>query len=323
MKKILFIASLLSLTLGSEVAFSKHTELYEGEMKEADLYIEYTDEIVEPNSDTYMLSVEEDEILESPVENIPVSSIEKVENYILLKDDEYEVLADNIKYIDEEYIIADKFFYLGDDINDSLEPFNRRMYAFNTEVDRHVFVPVATAYKMFVPQPVRVGINNFFVNLGEITTTINSILQLKPLKALNSLGRFAINSTVGIGGIFDVAKHTGMTNDPETFGETLGVYGFDTGSYLVVPIAGPTTVRDGVGMVVDGYMSGEVQSLIFDSTIYEIGVEADVFFPVKVTAQGLNARAMVQFKYGDMNSPFEYDLARAFIYNYRRLQVTK
>ena len=231
-------------------------------------------------------------------------------------------MASNIKYPDEEYILADKVFYLTD-INDSLEPFNRRMYAMNTEIDRYVYIPITTVYTAYVPKPVRVGINNFFVNLGEITTTMNSLLQLKPGKALNSLGRFAINSTVGIGGIFDVAKHAGMKNDPETFGETLGVYGVDAGSYLVVPLTGPTTVRDGVGMVVDGYVSGKVQEKIFNNTIYEIGIEKNIFFPTKTTAQGLNARAMVKFKYGDMNSPFEYDLARAFIYNYRQLQVGK
>ncbi len=318
MKKTLLTFCLLSTVLSLNIAFSSHTDKVNKELTDSDIYVEFTDEIVVPNSDKFFMN-----------EEIPADysgeydfSVKKIENYVILGKDDFGTLASNIKYPDEEYILADKVFYLTD-INDSLEPFNRRMYAMNTEIDRYVYIPITTVYTAYVPKPVRVGINNFFVNLGEITTTMNSLLQLKPGKALNSLGRFAINSTVGIGGIFDVAKHAGMKNDPETFGETLGVYGVDAGSYLVVPLTGPTTVRDGVGMVVDGYVSGKVQEKIFNNTIYEIGIEKNIFFPTKTTAQGLNARAMVKFKYGDMNSPFEYDLARAFIYNYRQLQVGK
>ena len=318
MKKTLLTFCLLSAVLNLNIAFSSHTDKVNKELTDSDIYVEFTDDIVVPNSDKFFMNTE------AGVDHSEEYdfSVDKIENYVILGKDNFGTVASNIKYPDEEYILTDKIFYLTD-INDSLEPFNRRMYALNTEIDKYVYIPVTTVYTAFVPKPVRVGINNFFVNLGEITTTMNSILQLKPGKALNSLGRFAINSTVGIGGIFDVAKHAGMKNDPETFGETLGVYGVDAGSYLVVPLTGPTTVRDGVGMVVDGYVSGKVQEKIFNNTIYEIGIEKNIFFPTKTTAQGLNARAMVKFKYGDMNSPFEYDLARAFIYNYRQLQVGK
>ena len=318
MKKTLLTFCLLSTVLSLNIAFSSHTDKVNKDLTDSDIYIEFTDEVVVPNSDKFFMNVETGADYSGEYD----FSVDKIENYVILDKDNFGTLASNIKYPDEEYILTDKIFYLTD-INDSLEPFNRRMYALNTEIDRYVYIPITTVYTAYVPKPVRVGINNFFVNLGEITTTMNSLLQLKPGKALNSLGRFAINSTVGIGGIFDVAKNVGMKNDPETFGETLGVYGVDAGSYLVVPLTGPTTVRDGVGMVVDGYVSGQVQEKIFNNTIYEIGIEKNVFFPTKTTAQGLNARAMVKFKYGDMNSPFEYDLARAFIYNYRQLQVGK
>ncbi len=318
MKKTLLTFCLLSTVLSLNIAFSSHTDKVNKDLTDSDIYIEFTDEVVVPNSDKFFMNVETGADYSGEYD----FSVDKIENYVILGKDNFGTLASNIKYPDEEYILTDKIFYLTD-INDSLEPFNRRMYALNTEIDRYVYIPITTVYTAYVPKPVRVGINNFFVNLGEITTTMNSLLQLKPGKALNSLGRFAINSTVGIGGIFDVAKNVGMKNDPETFGETLGVYGVDAGSYLVVPLTGPTTVRDGVGMVVDGYVSGQVQEKIFNNTIYEIGIEKNVFFPTKTTAQGLNARAMVKFKYGDMNSPFEYDLARAFIYNYRQLQVGK
>ena len=322
MKKTLLAVCLLSAVLNLNVSFSSnHTKKINKEITDSDVYVEFTDDIVVPNSDKYFIneganSDNFSDYLDSDF------SVDKIENYVILNKDSFGTLASNIKYPNEEYILEDKVFYLGT-MDDSLESFNRRMYAFNTEVDKYVYIPIVTVYTAFVPKPVRVGINNFFVNLGEITTTVNSILQLNPGKALNSIGRFAINSTVGIGGIFDVAKHAGLNNDPETFGETLGVYGVDAGSYLVVPFTGPTTVRDGAGMIVDGYVSGEIQGKIFKSTIYEIGIEKNVFFPTKTTAQGLNARAMVKFKYGDMNSPFEYDLARAFIYNYRQLQVGK
>ena len=318
MKKTLLTFCLLSTVLSLNIAFSSHTDKVNKDLTDSDIYIEFTDEVVVPNSDKFFMNVETGADYSGEYD----FSVDKIENYVILGKDNFGTLASNIKYPDEEYILTDKIFYLTD-INDSLEPFNRRMYALNTEIDRYVYIPITTVYTAYVPKPVRVGINNFFVNLGEITTTMNSLLQLKPGKALNSLGRFAINSTVGIGGIFDVAKNVGMKNDPETFGETLGVYGVDAGSYLVVPLTGPTTVRDGVGMVVDGYVSGQVQEKIFNNTIYEIGIEKNVFFPTKTTAQGLNARAMVKFKYGDMNSPFEYDLARAFIFNYRQLQIGK
>ncbi|MDR2878942.1 MAG: VacJ family lipoprotein [Fusobacteriales bacterium] len=318
MKKFILVGCLLSASMGLNTAFSgSHADQIEVEFNKNNIYEEFTDEIEISNSDKYFVNEETE-----PDLVIDKGKVEKIENYVVIPKDDFGILASNIKYPDEDYIIADKIFKFTD-IDDSLEPFNRRMYAFNTEVDHYVYIPITSVYTAFVPKPVRTGINNFFINLGEITTTFNSILQLRPDKALNSIGRFAINSTIGIGGIFDVAKHAGLKNDPETFGETLGVYGVNPGSYLVVPLTGPTTVRDGVGMIVDSYVSGEVQKKIFDNTIYEAGIEKNVFLPAKTTVQGLNARAMVKFKYGDMNSPFEYDLARAFIYNYRQLQTGK
>ena len=264
MKKTLLTFCLLSTVLSLNIAFSSHTDKVNKDLTDSDIYIEFTDEVVVPNSDKFFMNVETGADYSGEYD----FSVDKIENYVILGKDNFGTLASNIKYPDEEYILTDKIFYLTD-INDSLEPFNRRMYALNTEIDRYVYIPITTVYTAYVPKPVRVGINNFFVNLGEITTTMNSLLQLKPGKALNSLGRFAINSTVGIGGIFDVAKNVGMKNDPETFGETLGVYGVDAGSYLVVPLTGPTTVRDGVGMVVDGYVSGQVQEKIFNNTILD------------------------------------------------------
>lgn len=318
MKKFILVSCFLSMAFGFNISMADHTDKIEVKITNNDLYEEFTDDIIIPNSDKYLINEELDpEFIE-----LEGSIVEKVENYIIIPKDDYGIIASNLKYPDEEYIIVDKVFKFTD-IDDSLEPFNRRMYAFNTEVDKYVYIPAVTAYNYVVPKPVRTGISNFFINLGEITTTFNSILQLKPGKALNSLGRFAINSTVGIGGFFDVARHAGMKNEPETFGETLGVYGVESGSYLVIPFIGPSTVRDGAGMIVDGYVAGEIQEKIFKNTVYEIGVQKNVFFPTKTTAQGLNARAVVKFKYGDMNSPFEYDLARAFIYNYRELQVWK
>lgn len=318
MKKLVLISCFLSMTFGFNVSMTAHTDKIDVNLTNSDLYEEFTDEVTIPNSDKYLMNEE----LSPEFIEYDGGNVEKVENYVIIPKDDYGIIASNLKYPDEEYIVVDKIFKFTD-IDDSLEPFNRRMYAFNTEVDKYVYIPVVTAYTFAVPKPVRMGISNFFVNLGEITTTFNSVLQLKPGKALNSLGRFAINSTVGIGGFFDVAKHAGMKNDPETFGETLGVYGVESGSYLVIPFLGPSTVRDGAGMIVDGYVSGEIQEKIFKNTLYEIGIEKNVFLPTKTTTQGLNARAIVKFKYGDMNSPFEYDLARAFIYNYRELQVGK
>lgn len=137
------------------------------------------------------------------------------------------------------------------DAFDPWERYNRGVHAFNMRVDRAVAKPLARAYVASVPRPVRAGVDNFFNNLGQPVTLVNSLLQGNPRGAANALGRFLVNSTVGIGGVFDVASKAKMPNRGEDFGQTLAVWGWQRSRYLEVPFLGPRTVRDMLGMVAD------------------------------------------------------------------------
>ncbi|HKO87236.1 MAG TPA: VacJ family lipoprotein [Burkholderiales bacterium] len=134
---------------------------------------------------------------------------------------------------------------------DPIEPVNRVVYQFNDTVDRAVLKPVAQGYRAVFPDPVRTGVNNFFSNLRDPWTAVNQILQGKVEAGATDFMRFVTNTTFGIGGIFDVASEGGMTKHNEDFGQTLGVWGLDTGPYLVLPLFGPSNVRDGAGTIVD------------------------------------------------------------------------
>ncbi|MFW2831613.1 VacJ family lipoprotein [Sphingomonas sp. ID0503] len=131
---------------------------------------------------------------------------------------------------------------------DPLEGFNRAMWGVNRGVDKVVLKPVTQVYRAVAPKPARRGVSNFFSNLGEPWSFINNLLQGKPKRALDNLGRFVINSTVGIAGLADPASKMGVKKAPEDFGQTLAAWGVNGGPYLVLPLLGPSTLRDGVGM---------------------------------------------------------------------------
>ncbi len=134
---------------------------------------------------------------------------------------------------------------------DPLEGLNRGIYKFNDTVDKAAFKPVAGAYKAVVPSTLRSGVNNFFSNLGDVVTVINDLLQFKFSKAMDDAGRVAINTTFGIGGIFDWASVDGIEKRNEDFGQTLAYWGWKDSSYLVLPFIGPSTLRDTGGLIVD------------------------------------------------------------------------
>lgn len=134
---------------------------------------------------------------------------------------------------------------------DPLEGINRGVYKFNDVTDKAVFKPVATAYKAVAPDPIRRGINNFFNNLGTITSVLNNLLQFKFSNAFSEAGRFVINSTFGVAGFIDVAGMDKIAIHKEDFGQTLGHWGVDSGAYLVLPLLGPSSVRDTTGLVFD------------------------------------------------------------------------
>ena len=139
----------------------------------------------------------------------------------------------------------------GGNPSDPLEPLNRAMFGFNDTVDDAVVRPVAKAYRAVLPGIVRTGISNFFSNLEDAWISVNDVLQGKVQQGFEDFGRFLLNSTFGIGGIFDWASEVGLPKNNEDFGQTLGSWGIGTGAYLVLPILGPSTFRDGFGLLLD------------------------------------------------------------------------
>lgn len=138
---------------------------------------------------------------------------------------------------------------------DPLEPVNRVTYKFNTAVDTVLLRPLAKGYVAVVPRPVRTGVGNVFQNLGEPAVVANDSLQGKGHQALADLGRFLINSTFGLLGIFDVGKHVGLPHHDEDLGQTLAFWGVPSGPYLVLPLLGPSTLRDTGGSYGDSFVS--------------------------------------------------------------------
>ena len=134
---------------------------------------------------------------------------------------------------------------------DPLEPINRAIYHVNDRLDNLLLKPAAIIYKGVVPELVRTGVTNFFSNLYDILTALNNLLQGKFADALSDVGRIALNSTVGIGGLVDIATEVGLEKHKEDFGQTLGFWGLGDGPYLQLPLFGPSSVRDGIGLFVD------------------------------------------------------------------------
>lgn len=134
---------------------------------------------------------------------------------------------------------------------DPLEPMNRAIYSFNDGVDQAIFKPVAEAYRAVLPSFVRTGVSNFFANINDISIALNNLLQGKPADAISDVGRIAVNTTAGILGVFDVATELGLEKHNEDFGQTLGHWGVGDGPFLMLPLLGPSNLRDTVGLVAD------------------------------------------------------------------------
>ena len=193
------------------------------------------------------------------------------------------------------------------DAYDPMERMNRRLYWFNARFDDYVFLPAVRGYEFILPGIVRTGVRNFFSNLAEITTFLNSVLQLRPKRSAGTLGRFAVNTTVGIAGLWDPATRLGMRRYEEDFGQTLGWWGLGAGPYLVIPFLGPSSVRDGFGMAVD-----RVPFVL-------VGFPPLWSFPI----EAVDTRANNPFRYGDLGGPFEYDLVRFLALERRKILVAE
>lgn len=191
---------------------------------------------------------------------------------------------------------------------DPWERLNRFTYRFNARFDEAVFLPVADTYRR-APRPMRAGIHNFLGNLAEIDSVINYTLQWRLKYGWRSLTRLAINSTIGIGGLFDVATKLKLPGTPTGFATTLAKWGMHPGPYLVIPLLGPSTLRDGVGFVADyGTEYG-----INVAGLYRGGVSWGLG-----TVNAIDQRANINFRYYSGGSPFEYETIR-FLYVHQRL----
>ena len=153
---------------------------------------------------------------------------------------------------------------------DPLEGVNRKLFSVHDFLDRILFRPIAMVYKAVVPKPLRTGIRHVFSNLDEPVVFANDLLQLKPKRAVRTFARFVINSTIGIGGVLDVAKKAELPHRPNGFGDTLGRYGVGPGPYLFIPFIGPTDLRDMFGGSADGALLPAAVGFPFDRREYTI-----------------------------------------------------
>jgi len=201
------------------------------------------------------------------------------------------------------------------DVYDPWEGFNRRMYVFNANFDRYVFLPVVNAYQLVLPDFAEKGVSNFFSNLSEIRNAINSVLQLKAESTFAATWRFIINSTFGVAGFFDPATAMGQPQMAEDFGQTLGRWGVSSGPYLVLPIFGPSNLRDTTGLVADRLMIDEVELLGLNENSHEEWL----YLALKAT----DARSQTAFRYYEMGSPMEYEMVRMLYNTKRQMDIEK
>jgi phospholipid-binding lipoprotein MlaA len=196
---------------------------------------------------------------------------------------------------------------------DPWEGMNRRVYNFNYHFDRYFFLPVVRGWNYVVPQFASTGIHNFFNNFRDVRTIVNSILQLSPEKTLQATGRVLVNSTVGLLGFIDVATDAGIARPVEDFGQTLGHWGVASGPYLVLPILGPSNVRDGLGLIPDFYVLTEVQGEVLSKPVRRWIFAFDA----------IDTRAYLPFRYYETGSAFEYETLRWMYGIKRELDIAK
>lgn len=201
------------------------------------------------------------------------------------------------------------------DISDPLEPWNRRVYHFNYRFDEWVFLPVVKGYTKVTPHFARQGVSNFFSNLGEFSTLANSLLQLKGHHAMETTARILFNTILGVGGLWDPATKMGLTRNQEDFGQTLGHYGVPNGPYLMLPFLGPSNVRDTTGIAAD---------FSVDKTVNWMNMaEESRRNPEIYGVEAIDQRYITNLRYGQLNSPFEYEKIRYIYTKSRALKIAE
>lgn len=205
--------------------------------------------------------------------------------------------------------------FIEQDVFDPFEGLNRRIYYFNSKLDKYFLLPVSNVYSTYTPKFIRKGIHNFFLNLEEVPIFINSTLQFKGKKSITTLARFGINTTFGVLGIFDFASKIEIEKSNEDFGQTLGFYGIPSGPYIILPILGPSNLRDTTGRIINSY------SLTYTDPLKLINYsQSDLEI---IALDGIDTRSNLNFKYYGTGSAFEYDYIRFLYSKVQKLDIKK
>ena len=203
-------------------------------------------------------------------------------------------------------------------INDPIEGFNRSIYRFNYYLDKYVFLPVVNGYLLIMPGNTEILVSNFIDNIYSFHNLTNNLLQLKFKAAGITLTRFTINSTVGVAGLWDPASKMNILEQPEDFGQTLGHYGVGNGPYLILPIVGPSNLRDATGLLID--------TVFFSGTVSELQSDwmADNYISYFFSGiDAIDTRHRQPFRYYSTGSPFEYEMVRILYTSQRKITIKK
>jgi phospholipid-binding lipoprotein MlaA len=196
-------------------------------------------------------------------------------------------------------------------IQDPMEGYNRAVFSFNDTLDRAVLEPVAQGYHDVVPHPARMSVRNFLRNLRSPVNAINQLLQGDVEGFASDVSRAAINTTIGIGGLFDVAKETGLEYEYEDFGQTLAVWGVDHGPYMVLPVMGPSSLRDTTGLIVD--------TLADPVRLYLYNTDNEGWYYARAAATGIDKREELLSFIDDLRrNSYDYYAAMRSVYYQKR-----
>lgn len=203
------------------------------------------------------------------------------------------------------------------EVADPWEGLNRSMYKFNFYFDKYLFLPVVDSYEFIAPTFLQQRISGIFNNLAEVQNLTNSLFQLKGVESATTFGRFVTNSTLGLGGMFDPATAFNMERHQEDFGKTLAYWGTGSGPYLVLPIAGPSSLRDTGGLAVDSAIRYGIYAGIdpFGHTGNSFAISTGI-----TLMEGVDTRHQQSFRYFESGYPFEYYMVRFINHEKREIE---
>jgi phospholipid-binding lipoprotein MlaA len=201
------------------------------------------------------------------------------------------------------------------EVYDPIEGFNRGTYRFNYYFDKYFFLPVVSGYQFIMPDYAEDRVSNFVDNVLEFNNFTNNLLQLKLKRTGITLSRFVINTTIGIAGLWDPATHWGLRRQAEDFGQTLGHYGVGHGPYIVLPIFGPSNLRDTTGLVTD--------TVAFTVAGPPAWVDDDDVTLAFTAVSAIDKRKRIPFRYFGTGSPFEYEQIRLLYTKKRELEIAR